>query len=233
MKTQDILLVALAIGGLYFLTKKKKKGGVATKTGSSGGGGGVGGGGIPQPIGMETNQIDLNITDLTANTPSMSSCIKNPDLSGCDSILPLLASPTGKEDAIQDLNDGDTGGYENQQTTIRDYEPTNDGVYNSPPLIPLPSEPAEPPINDFPIKLPPIKYPPIKGEPIGDIEAPIKIEVPIKASPVKLESVVKSGFSGNRADGYYAEEISKDRRKGRKDKYDFDGEYGTFVDDSF
>ena len=226
MKTQDILLVALAIGGLYFLTKKKKKGGVATKTGSSGGGGGVGGGGIPQPIGMETNQIDLNITDLTANTPSMSSCIKNPDLSGCDSILPLLASPTGKEDAIQNINDskgdgglGDTGGYENQQTTTIRYEPTNDGVYNSPPLIP-----AEP------IKLPPIKYPPIKGEPIG---TPIgDVETPIKATPVKA-SPVKSGFSGNRADGYYAEEISKDRRKGRKDKYDFDGEYGTFVDDSF
>ena len=215
MKTQDLLLVALVIGGLYFLTRKKK-GGVAKKSESSGGGGGGGiGGGMPQPIGMETNEIDVNITDLTANTPSMSACIKNPDMVGCENVLPALATADDKEIALEDVTgdnkvtagmgsgvyggggistgeSGGTIGVVPKQTDTRAYTPTT-----------APTEPVK--------------------------EAPTK---PVTEAPIKPTEPTKR-FTGDRADGYYAEEISKDRRRGRKDKFDFDGEYGTFVDDSF
>ena len=52
MKTQDLLLVALVIGGLYFLTRKKKGGAVGTKSASSGGGSSGGGVGNTMPSGQ-------------------------------------------------------------------------------------------------------------------------------------------------------------------------------------
>lgn len=238
MKTQDLLLVALVVGGLYFLTRKKK-GGVAKKSESSGGGGGGGiGGGMPQPIGMETNEIDVNITDLTANTPSMSACIKNPDMVGCENVLPILATAEGKEIALGDVGDGKggytsgldigdgggvtagmgSGGYDGGGGTstgglggtsidrddIRGIDTKQTDIKTY-----TPTRPA---------KLPPTK----PTKPVASpVPSPTKPEVPTKR------------FTGDRADGYYAEEVSRDRRKGRKDKFDFDGEYGTFVDDSF
>ena len=259
MKTQDLLLVALVIGGLYFLTRKKKGGAVGTKSASSGGGA-VGGGIGTSPVGVDTADIDVTIEDKDAGSlPSRLDCVKNPDLYGCEDVLPTLATQEGKEDALGDIMDATS-------TQGSDYISAGMGSGGYGDVEPDPRDPRPDPVDtgvgtgidlghgtgggdlgggDFGTgtggatdigSLGSASDKPIETQKgykgvTRTTSAKYVATTPAK-SPSKDSKPTKS-FTGNRMDVPYAEEISMERRRGRKDKFDFDGEYGTFIEDSF
>ncbi len=303
MKTQDLLLVALVIGGLYVLTRKKK-GGVAkasSQGGSgSGGGGGAIGGIVPSNVETSETAIDLIVND---TKPSMTQCIKNPDLAGCESVLPELANKDVLDETIAGL--GDAGGFDlpydevnpSKGTGIDTQNPVSEPVSGSTSAtyvdtspVEAPSEITKSPSNENVVtevtnvltevptkgKLTPEQIKEItvevplelgegevirtmegvtidesgrfalgtaKGEVNEDVtreedvtnvravtESTSSTALPVQAKVERVSAERVSNFSSDRMDVPYAEEISMQRRKGRKDKFDFDGEYGTFMD---
>ena len=278
MKTQDLLLVALVIGGLYVLTRKKKGGvGKASSQGGSGSGGGGGAIGGIAPSNVETSEtaIDLIVND---TKPSMTECIKNPDLAGCGAVLPELANKDVLDETIAGL--GDAGGFDlpydevnpSKGTGIDTQNPVSEPVSGSTSGTYVDTSPVEAPseiveiitkepsnqnvvsevgsvINPEKKKLTPEQMKELgldmtlelgQGEAVRTMEG-LRIEE-AEVSPERVTAVTESGslpvkevtrvsnFSSNRMDVPYSEEISMQRRKGRKDKFDFDGEYGTFMD---
>lgn len=206
MTHQNLLLVGLAVGGFYLLTRKKNSA-VAQKSSSQGGGGGAIGGSTLLPIGRENTESNILVTDLITSTPTMSSCIKYPNLQGCDKLLPSI-----KE----------------QASSVAVLEPTrNDSKLNKTSL----EEQVTPPTTTGSVKQPSTLTP--TSTESATITTTSPTPSPTTASTTNPSPTTKSGFSGNRADGYYDAEVSRSRRRGISDKYDFDGEYGTFVNDMF
>ncbi len=331
MKYQNLLLAGLAIGGFY-LFMKKPKGAVTKKSTSkrSGSSGGSIGSGVKSQ--MENSEIGVNIFDLTANTPSMRTCITNPSIIGCDELLPSLVNAKVKGDVISQIMEStnkdtkianpsyeeDMGGYYEEDMGGY-YEEDMGGSYESGDVYEATPVGEDGSISydvgvirnpdgsigsgDSVIRNPDgsisygggvIKNPDgSSGYDVGVIKNPdgsigsgdsvirnpdgsisygggvIKNpdgssgsgDAVIKnpdgsisrggavsdgsasagsasagspsAGSASAGSATKVSFSGNRVDGYFESQVSSSRKKGRKDKYDFDGEYGTFLDDSF
>ena len=308
MKYQNLLLAGLAIGGFY-LFMKKPKGAVTKKSTSkrSGSSGGSIGGGVKSQ--MENSEIGVNVFDVTANTPSMRTCITNPSIIGCDELLPSLVNAKIKGDVISQImnpidnntrvggdDEGDIredmgGSYDSGD--VYEAEPVGEGgsidsglirntdgsvsIKNPDGSISIIRNPdgsigsgvIRNPDGSISIKNPDGSISIIDNDgkgsggaviknPDGDIKAPIgdtgggdtkvvsggavsdgsasagsaSAGSPLEGSATKA-SATKVAFSGNRVDGYFESQVSSSRKKGRKDKYDFDGEYGTFLDDSF
>ena len=327
MKYQNLLLAGLTIGGFY-LFMKKPKGAVTKKSTSkrSGSSGGSIGSGVKSQ--MENSEMGVNIFDLTANTPSMRTCITNPSIIGCDGLLPSLVNAKVKGDVISQImesSNNDTkianpsyeeemgdyyeedmeGSYEEgmggeyEATPVGEGTPADDGAIIKNPDVRYINNPdgsvsiitrnpdgsistiirnpdgsgggvIKNPDGSISIKNPDgsissgggIKTPDEIVYGGGDIKNPeSSVKTPIgsvsdgSASAVSASagsasagsasagsasagspsegSATKVSFSGNRVDGYFESQVSSSRKKGRKDKYDFDGEYGTFLDDSF
>lgn len=212
MKYQNLLLVGLAVGGFYLLTRKKK-GEVAKKSSSQGGGGAIGGGaiggGFLTPIARE-NTSNIIVTDLIQKTPTINSCVSNPNQEGCDKLLPNVNL------------------QEQQASSVAVLEPTrDDSKLNQTNLEQQVSTPSTTTTTGS------VKQPSGLTTTSSPTTSTITTPSTTTASTSNLSPTTKSGFSGNRADGYYDAEVSKSRRRGISDKYDFDGEYGTFVNDMF
>lgn len=208
MNYQNLLLVGLAVGGFYLLTRNKKSA-VAQKSSSQGGGGGAIGGGYIGgttllPIGRENTQSNILVTDLISTTPTINSCISNPNQEGCGKLLPNvnLQEQQASSVAVLEPTRGDS---KLNQTNLEQVTSTSSGV-KQPSGLTTTSTPTTPTITT---------------------------PSTTTASTSNLSPTTKSGFSGNRADGYYDAEVSRSRRRGISDKYDFDGEYGTFINDMF
>ncbi len=289
MKYQNLLLAGLAIGGFY-LFMKKPKGAVTKKSTSkrSGSSGGSIGSGVKSQ--MENSEIGVNIFDLTANTPSMRTCITNPSIIGCDELLPSLVNAKVKGDVISQIMEStnkdtkianpsyeeDMGGYYEEDMGGY-YEEDMGGSYESGDVYEA-TPVGEDGSSGYDVGV--IKNPDgsigsgdsVIRNPDGSIsygggviknpdgssgsgDAVIKnpdgsisrggavsdgsasagsasAGSPSAGSATE-GSATKVSFSGNRVDGYFESQVSSSRKKGRKDKYDFDGEYGTFLDDSF
>lgn len=268
MKTQDLLLVALVIGGLYFLTRKKKGGAVGTKSASSGGGA-VGGGVGTSPVGVDTSDIDVTIQD-TGDLPSKMDCVKNPDLYGCGEVLPVLATQQGKEDALGEVLSATSTQGGDYGSGVGVSAGMGSGGYGGD----VPTDPRNP-RNPVGTGLGGIDlgggvdlgHGSGGGDlgggdfgtgtggatdigSLGDVSTDVRGTSSAKGYAVlnpsgatrttsgkyiatsKAPSKEKK-FTGSRMDVPYEEEISMERRRGRKDKFDFDGEYGTFIEDSF
>ena len=289
MKYQNLLLAGLAIGGFY-LFMKKPKGAVTKKSTSkrSGSSGGSIGSGVKSQ--MENSEIGVNIFDLTANTPSMRTCITNPSIIGCDELLPSLVNAKVKGDVISQIMEStnkdtkianpsyeeDMGGYYEEDMGGY-YEEDMGGSYESGDVYEATPVGEDGSISydvgvirnpdgsigsgDSVIRNPDgsisygggvIKNPDgssgsgdaVIKNPDGSISrggavsdgsasAGSASAGSPSAGSASAGSATKVSFSGNRVDGYFESQVSSSRKKGRKDKYDFDGEYGTFLDDSF
>ena len=254
MKNKNLIIGAIAIGAIYLLTRKKKSKATKPSKGTSGGGGG----GVPTGEGMIVG----------GSRPTMKQCIANPDLVGCEDVLPELRNELTRDaevrdvygDAILDIFLTDTKGV-TKDSSGRVIDGGEGGSGDSEPISsPQPSEPVkEEPVVEEPVKEEPVKEEPVKEEPVKEepvVEEPVKEdpvkeepvkEEPVKEEPVKSEPVksepVKEGsitkseptksFVGTRMDVPTLSEISMKRRKGRNDRLDFDGEYGSFISDGF
>jgi hypothetical protein len=247
MKIENLLLAGLAIGGLYLIMKKKK--GAGTTNSTSKGGGGIGGGGIGGGMtsGIGNSAVGLNSIGLTANTPSMATCITNPSIIGCDGLLPSLVNAQVQGDVISQMMESpnndtrmpnpsyeeDMGGsYEEDMGGSYEEAPTQDEIAN--PIIKdiTGDGNIKAPIGDGNIKAPIVDTGGVKGD-AGDVKD-LSGDTKVVSGDTKVVSGdTKVAFLGNRVDGYFESQVSSSRRKGRKDKYDFDGEYSTFLDDSF
>lgn len=272
MKTQDLLLVALVVGGLYFLTRKKKGGAVGTKSASSGGGA-VGGGVGTSPVGVDTADIDVTIEDKDAGSlPSRLDCVKNPDLYGCGDVLPTLATQEGKEDALGDIMTATSTQGGDYGSGVGISAGMGSGGYGGGDVPTDPRNPRNPVgtgLGGIDLGSGGIDLGHGSGGgdlgggdfgtgtgsagdigSLGDVESDYrditKQKAYSKANPVGVSRTTSAKyiatakapskekkFTGSRMDVPYAEEISMERRRGRKDKFDFDGEYGTFIEDSF
>jgi hypothetical protein len=161
------------------------------------------------PIGQENTQSNILVTDLITSTPTINSCISNPNLQGCDKLLPSIKTPE-------------------QASSVAVLEPIrNDSKLNQTSL----EEQVTPPTTTGSVKQPSTLTPTSIESATITTTSPTPSTT--TASTSNLSPTTKSGFSGNRADGYYDAEVSRSKRRGISDKYDFDGEYGTFVNDMF
>ena len=276
MKNNNLLVGAIAIGAIYLLTRNKKtKATKASKTTSGGGGGGV-----PTGDGMVVG----------GSRPTMKQCIANPDLVGCEKVLPELRNELTRDLAVRDVYGdaildifvtdplGTTRDSTGQEVGAGEGEGSSsesEPISSPPPSLPTPSNPVVSPSlpvisPSLPVLSPsnpvvspslPVVSPslpvgkqtgggltPVSPTPIGDISIvpnPIGGLTPVSPTPIgnigsgnavaspSGSIQVDSNFVGMRMDVPKPSEISSNRTKGSYDSFDFDGEYGTFIDDGF
>ena len=183
MKNKNLIIGAIVIGAIYFLTRNSKSKGKKPSKAIKGGGGG--GGGVSTGEGMVVG----------GSRPTMKQCIANPDLVGCEDILPELRNELTRDlavrdvygDAVLDIFLTDTKGV-TKDSTGKVIDGGEGGSGESEPISsPLPSEPvSEVPVKEEPVKEEPVKIEPVKEEPVK--EEPVK-EEPVKEDPVKEEPV--------------------------------------------
>jgi len=255
MKNNNLLVGAIAIGAIYLLTRNKKtKATKASKTTRGGGGGGV-----PTGDGMVVG----------GSRPTMKQCIANPDLVGCEKILPELRNELTRDLAVRDVYGdaildifvtdplGTTRDSTGQEVGAGEGEGSSsesEPISSPPPSLPTPSNPVVSP--SLPVVSPSLPVgkqtggglTPVSPTPIGDISIvpnPIGGLTPVSPTPIgnigsgnavaspSGSIQVDSNFVGMRMDVPKPSEISSNRTKGSYDSFDFDGEYGTFINDGF